>query len=347
MKNKEQQILNPLKLKWARKFNTLFSPFFLKIKQNETLAFADIKKILIMEYQCIGDFIMLLPVFESIRLTMPDARIDVLCSPAVIPLMKGSSLVDNLIPWTGSKRDRTNCIQALRAREYDLSLNFHGDLRQIWKMYQVKAQYRAGFSFSGGQQWLTHVMDYPYWLHQVERPLCLLEFIGFKVKNSIPVLNHIKADHTFNDVIFLHSGANHSFRLWPEENWQELAMELKKRYKVIWIDDPGSSFCPEGLPHIAGDLNRIACLISAGKLCICCDSMAAHLAAAVDTPVLALFGSQDPSLTKPYGRYAYILTPEGVCTHKRKDWRLCEECMASLSVTEVLSKADCIIKLRK
>lgn len=344
MKNNEQQILNPKKLKQAKQLNRLLRLFSPSVEQNIPIRFKDIKRILIMEYECIGDFIMLLPVLESIRQVLPDAKIDIVCTPAVLSLMKGSILMDELIPWTGNSVNKRKCIRSLRKQHYDLSLNFHGDIRQIWKMKHVKAKYKAGFSFSGGEQWLTHVMDYPYWLHQVERPLHLLEFIGIKGQVCEPELSHIKPDHKFDNVIFLHSGANHAFRKWPDSNWQKLACELKKEYKVVWVDVPGSAFCPDGISCISGDLYKIAEVFSAGKFCICCDSMAAHLAAAVNTPVLALFGSQDPELTKPYGQYGYVAAYPGICTHKRRDWRLCEECMSSLSVEEILTDLRVLIK---
>ncbi|MDZ7822133.1 MAG: glycosyltransferase family 9 protein [Candidatus Marinimicrobia bacterium] len=67
-----------------------------------------------------------------------------------------------------------------------------------------------------------------------------------------------------------------------------------------------------------------------GHFVLGCDSMAVHLAAALHTQTLAIFGSQDPRLTRPYGKYGHVITPKKACTHKRRDWRLCPECMAAV-----------------
>ncbi|MDZ7795979.1 MAG: glycosyltransferase family 9 protein [Candidatus Marinimicrobia bacterium] len=75
--------------------------------------------------------------------------------------------------------------------------------------------------------------------------------------------------------------------------------------------------------------------------------MAVHLAAALQTPALAIFGSQDPALTRPYGKYGYVIKAAGTCTHKRKDWRLCPECMASVRPTDVMKKVKSILGERR
>ena len=61
------------------------------------------------------------------------------------------------------------------------------------------------------------------------------------------------------------------------------------------------------------------------------DSMAGHLAAYLNIPVITLFGSQVPELTSPIAKSGLVIKPDNPCTHKRKHWRLCEKCMASIA----------------
>ena len=62
---------------------------------------------------------------------------------------------------------------------------------------------------------------------------------------------------------------------------------------------------------------------------------AKNLAAYLKIPVVTLFGSQDPKLTSPVAKQSLVITPEAICSHKRKHWRLCSKCMNSITPNNV------------
>jgi ADP-heptose:LPS heptosyltransferase len=68
--------------------------------------------------------------------------------------------------------------------------------------------------------------------------------------------------------------------------------------------------------------------------------MAVHLAGVLGIPSLAIFGKQNPGLTKPkFNASAYII-PENICSHKNNHWRLCSDCTNSVTPEAVCNKIN-------
>jgi hypothetical protein len=91
---------------------------------------------------------------------------------------------------------------------------------------------------------------------------------------------------------------------WPLENYQSLAAQLQSHMPVRWCagdEDPP-------LPHAVriSDLFDLACWLAKASLYVGNDSGITHLAAAVGTPVLALFGPTDPKVWAPRGPNVHI-----------------------------------------
>ncbi|MEA2076708.1 MAG: glycosyltransferase family 9 protein [Candidatus Marinimicrobia bacterium] len=334
MSIKEQQILNPRKLRVARFFSRLSGNIKPALNANASILKSGIRKILIQEHQCIGDVLMLEPSLTAIKKAYPDAEVHLLCVPAMKELAIKTKLADKILQYPK---------EAPLAEDYDLAFDFHGDVRRLKSLKKYSSRLYAGFSFSGGAKLLSHVIDYPYDEHQVERPFDLLEKLNIPVERKIPELKGFENISKIRDMILLHPGADHDARRWPEEHWQELIAKLKRdEHDMIWITPPSESF-PKDVKSFTGDLVELAELIAGATLLIGCDSMSVHLAAALGTPALAIFGSQDPELTKPYGPKGYFIIPEKECTHRRRDWRLCKECMKAVEPEDVFQQINSII----
>ncbi len=331
----DQEILNPGKLFWSRFFSQLTGTFSANRNANQPIDKTSIKKILILEHQCIGDVIMLEPTLRALKDYYTQAKIDLLCVPAVKEIAEKAGLADKILTFPEETPYDVH---------YDMVFDFHGDIRRIRMMQGLKTRYRAGFSFSGGTYWLSHVIDYPHREHQVERPFTLLKLLNIPVERTIPRMNLFSDIRKDPNLIVLHPGANHPNRLWPEEHWKTLVIALQKKgYKLIWLTPPGKT-APTGVDALSGSLLKIAEGIASSTLLICCDSMSGHLATALETHALAIFGSQNPKLTKPYGPLGHIIAPLEACKHNRSDWRLCAECMAAVKPSAVLEKVQKIIK---
>ncbi len=326
MNVKEQEIFNPKKLRQARILSKISGNFRPKRRSNYPLDHASIKHILVQEYQCIGDVIMLEPTLRSLRKAFPLATIDLLCSPATVALAKKVKLADNILIYPKEIPYKTR---------YDLAFDFHGDVRRLQLLKRYRAKHKAGFSFSGGARWLTHVVDYPYAKHQVERPFQLLGLLGISVESKVPRLEGFEPEPKISHRILLHPGANHRDRTWPAEHWIGLIGMLQAEgYEVIWINPPGG-YNKMNIKQFSGDLGELVKLIQSASLLVGVDSMSGHLAAAVGTTTLTIFGSQNPKLTRPYHKNGHIIVPQRHCTHVKRDWRLCYECMKTVRAEDV------------
>ena len=91
---------------------------------------------------------------------------------------------------------------------------------------------------------------------------------------------------------------------WPLEKFQRLAAQLQRTMPVFWCAGPEDPPL-EGAVHI-DDLYDLACWLARARLYIGNDSGITHLAAAVGTPVLALFGPTDPSVWAPRGAHVRV-----------------------------------------
>jgi len=334
MSIKGQQILNPGKLAIARFLSRISGSFNPSKNANKPLAKEDIKRILVQEHQCIGDVLMLEPTLAALKEGFPDADIDLLCTSSIKELAQASQLAEHIMEYPK---------ELPRPGKYDLVIDFHADVRRLRLLKGYKAKYRAGFSFSGGARWLTHVVDYPFNEHQVERPFELLAILGVTVKRHVPHLKGFESELKEKKQILLHPGANHEARKWPREHWVELIKILKADDQdVLWLTPPGEK-APEGVDVFSGSIVEMAKIITDSCLLIGCDSMSGHLSAALGTRSLAIFGSQDPELTKPFGPNGYFIIPEKECKHRRRHWRLCKECMRSVSPENVFEYAKIII----
>jgi ADP-heptose:LPS heptosyltransferase len=94
---------------------------------------------------------------------------------------------------------------------------------------------------------------------------------------------------------------------WPLERYQQLARSLAERLPVRWCAGP-TELLAEAV-HI-DDLYELACWLAGARLYIGNDSGITHLAAAVGTPVVALFGPSDPAIWAPRGPRVHIVATQ-------------------------------------
>ena len=174
--------------------------------------------------------------------------------------------------------------------------------------------------------------------HQYIRASNLIKQFGCELIKD----KEIKYRSVKNGCIVLHSGSSDSARSWPDYHWKELAKLLTKHFKVSFIVTKEShnlfqSLKMEGLKleYFEGSLISFCDYIKNQKCLIALDSMAGHLGSFLGIPVVSLFGSQNPELTKPNNKYGKIIKPEKPCKHKRNHWRLCKLCLESISPEKV------------
>ncbi len=104
------------------------------------------------------------------------------------------------------------------------------------------------------------------------------------------------------DFVAIHPFSSSAKKNWPLDRFRELALRLDA--PVCWCAGPEEPL--EGAVRF-DDLYALACWLASARLYIGNDSGITHLAAAVGTPVVALFGPTDPALWGPRGEGVEIV----------------------------------------
>jgi hypothetical protein len=117
-----------------------------------------------------------------------------------------------------------------------------------------------------------------------------------------PAVPRIDCPRAPGDYVVIHPFSGSAKKNWPLERYRELARHLDG--PVYWCAGPEESL--DGAVRFE-DLYDLACWLAAARLYIGNDSGITHLAAAVGTPVIALFGPSDPALWAPRGDHVQVV----------------------------------------
>ncbi len=238
-------------------------------------------------------------------------------------------------------------------------------LKAVWPArvhpYRKLALYRRAFRVSGKRFFQKKLLeaDVPA---RYYRALLPLPHHALNLKPSLYFSpgEKLEAQKILSDicgkqpVLALHPYATHPAKAWPAENWLALIRLLETR-QISWVII-GSSQRPlmPGSPRdltSKTDIRRTCALLSCCSALITADSGPMHLARAVDTPVLAMFG---PTTREwgfyPTGKENIILEKEMPCRpcslHGRTHGHCAASCMSSISPEQVLAGIEEIINFR-
>ncbi len=339
---------------WAKILSVIIAPYF-KIfnffKKKYNLDEIKVKTILVTEYHRIGDVIIIAPILKSIKSKYPDAEIILICSESAKALAEKLKLADKIfgisVPWTNWRwsvfewYDIWKFANSFHLLDIDLAIDFKGDLRNAWFLWKTHPKISFGYNTTGGGYFFTNSYAMDQNAHQYLRAFKLIQQFGCQLVKDKETRYHSKK----KGCIVLHPGSSDIERSWPDSYWEELVRLLAEKFKVSLVITKESSTLfhrlkTEGyeLEFFEGNLVRLCDYFNAQKCLIALDSMAGHLASYLGIPVISLFGSQNPDLTKPINKYGKIIKPGISCKHKRSHWRLCRICMESILPKEVYNK---------
>ena len=303
-----------------------------------------IKKILVIRVDHIGDFVMTLPVFENLRKNFPNAKIHVLCRRLTKELAEHVSSIDKIYvfdpDWFLRKEGHDSLdhvVNELKKEHYDLVIEPHADPRNI-RLAKKVGKFVLAYPIRGFGFMLFKHLKYPN-KHMIENNLFLLESIGMKIHNKTP---HIRIPKNVETAMkkFLHDrpicinpGTGRKEKEWKLNNWIQLVDELSKNHTVILtgakneIDANAIIAKKTGVANLTGKLSLIelAALLKYCRLFIGPDTGPMHIAHAVGTSVVALFGPTDPYI------WGYTEKPHVAIKKDNMD---------DISVSDVISKIN-------
>jgi lipopolysaccharide heptosyltransferase II len=337
----------------------------------------EIDRILVMEYWNLGDIVMLTPFLTSLRIQFPKAHITLLTSPKAAPLLDHQGLVDQvrvvLTPWAQHYSrwkkynpfsllwmDLFRALRSLHRQKIDLAFVGRADVRDNFMLWFIRAKQRVGYAFGGGGYFLTDAV-----VPDLQRPhfsnrwLTLLNAVGKTPVIREPRLKlaaqeqelaeRVLVENGLQNTEFLvgiHPGARNILRKWGEGNFAALARRLQKEFpvKFIWFLDPGEKVADRnGIPaaYLALPMRLFMAVLARCDMLICNDSGPMHIAAALQVPVVAIFGPTEPAWFGPVGQQHRVVIQDGFWCRPCFDYCHFDQpyCMRTITVESVFQAA--------
>lgn len=355
--------------------NILFSPIKMFRKKEDLNR--NIKNILLIRTAYMGDIIMTLPVLKSLKARFPKAKISFVASREGAQLLEGNPYIDRVLPFNpfwfykSSIAEYIRFIKQLRAEKFDIVLEARGDIRELWFIVSLlKSRFKVGYSFGGGAYLLTHVVPFTHMKHRVEYHLDLVRYLGcstdgiewgiYLSKDERKRVREImEVSGIKKPFISIHPGARLPLKRWSTKGYAEVCEMVIKHYEM-----PLVLLGSEAEVNLANDiakdirfkpiilagslsLRELSGILSESALLICNDSAPMHIAAAMETPTVAIFGPSKSLETGPYGNTCRVVEKdfpcrftcdERVCGHKEY-----QACMKEITPDDVFNAVQELI----
>lgn len=286
--------------------------------------------ILIIKMSSLGDVIHALPSLYVLRRTYPDAQITWAVHPAFSALLPGKPWIDEIYyvdrkrirDWSYLKTVRKD----LHSRHFDLVI----DLQMIAKSALIAAlsggRKRIGYWDAREGSFLVSrpIKGAHQHGHIIEQLLDVMAYLGCDTEHfEFPVHDHeeekrsvramLEKEGVTGDYVVIVPGTRGEHKKWPIEAWGALARRLAERKihtvisgapseKEMGEQIKGLSPSPYTVDLIGKtSLLELAALDELAALHISCDTGPLHIANAMQTPLIALFGPTLPGRSGPYG----------------------------------------------
>jgi ADP-heptose:LPS heptosyltransferase len=291
-----------------------------------------VRRIAILRALYLGDLLVAVPAFRSLRAGFPDAEITLIALPWARHLLRHlETYLDRFVPFDGypglrdipADAERTErFMMEQRAHGYDLVIQMHGAGGESNPCaHDLGGRRTAGYYLGHPPPYLDPAAPYPEYLPEVLRCLGLAELLG--CPNLGPQLElAIRPTDAWlarrllapgigtGPLIGIHPGAKGPERRWPAENFAALADILVRRLgaRIVLTGMKGEDAVRAVREHMTSPVLDLSGRTSLGTLAAvlqCCDLLIsnntgpAHLAEAVGTPTVRIWDLAEPGRWEP------------------------------------------------
>ncbi len=334
---------------------------------------SEIRKVLIRSANWVGDTVMSLPAIASLRQSFPRAEMVILAKPWVAEIFRNNPAVDRLMLYEAPGihqgiQGKWRLARELKKDDFDLAVLLQNAFEAAFISFLAKIPRRAGYDTDGRRFLLTHPVTCNPKIkqrHQIDYYLGMVESLGVRIAASIPdlAISEHQKEEAFRrlqslgvkdteKIVGLSPGATFgSAKQWFPERYGKLAEKIGKELGARLLifgsagdKEVGLGVCQHsGIPliNLTGltTLSEAMALIARCRLFITNDSGLMHVAAALHTPLIALFGSTNSQRTGPRGELCRVISKPLSCAPCMKSE--CPErrqCMEQISVDEVFEE---------
>jgi lipopolysaccharide heptosyltransferase I len=287
------------------------------------------ERILVVRLGSLGDIVHALPAVHALRNKFPGAQIDWLVENKWRALLAGNPDVNEVIhldrsTWSGVSA----CVRQSRRRKYDCAIDFQGLYKSALLARLSGARRRIGFALEllreSGAAWFYTERVASTARHVVDQNLALAQYLGAeKGEARFPLAISDEAERFVRmqlgakggrKYFVMSPGGGWMSKCWPAEQYGHLLRRLLSLYSFAgWRGvvnyGPGERKLAEAARLVAGEadpllfsgeLPQLMALLRGAEFFVGGDSGPLHLAVALGTPVVGLYGPTDPARNGPY-----------------------------------------------
>lgn len=326
----------------------------------------------------LGDMVMATPMIQDVRSFFPDANITVMAPTGLAPLLLGNPHIDEIFAFNKAsaflRRKNKDIVKKIQLGKYDLGILLTNSFSSAWWFWRGGIKKRVGFAQDLRSFLLTDCREMPVQKnkeHLVVTYKRMLELLGIPLSETAPrlyiteeekkwvaqFLQELKIPAHFQ-IIGVNAGAAFGpAKCWLPERFSETAKQLlaNKQRALLFFGDRSSSDLIKNITenlgpfafNLAGrtNLRQLLALIERCNAFLTNDSGPMHVAAALKTPLVALFGSTNDTATGPF--------EHGKVIHKRVECSPCYKrvcpidfrCMKKIEVDEVVKEVEDLLNV--
>jgi heptosyltransferase I len=327
---------------------------------------------LVVRLTALGDILHTVPAVAALRTAHPGAKIDWVVERKWAPVLEGSPGIDEVIPFDRrSLWGALECVERLRENRYTCAIDFQGLYKSSILAALCGAPRRIGFDRAwareGGAAIFYTERVIPSGRHVAELNFSLAGRAGASRPRSPEYPLRVPAGGAASVRARLHElgiggeyivvgpGGSWRAKCWPAVRWGEFCREFEKinNVRVVLIYGPGEKSIAEEAARaaeptrptlFATTIEELMGLVAHAKCVVAADSGPLHLAAALGTPVVGLFGPTDPARNGPFVSRAVIVhkaRPEEISYKRRSDY---SPAMLRITVDDVLAATEGLLK---
>ncbi len=303
----------------------------------------DCRRILVVEVNWLGDVLFSTPFIKAVRKKFKNAYIACLTAPRTIEVLERNPHINEIILYDETEEHRSvlgkvRLILSLKKKKFDAAILLHRSFTKACIAYLAGIKIRIGYVTEKRRAILTYPIEPPEVpLHKVDYFLRIASSIGCDISDKNYEFFIAEKEKKYinkklseggvgeNDfVVLMNPGANWPPKRWSEENFARLSDLLIANYGVKVVISGAvkdreraeriKELMKERALNLAGktNLKQLGALAERANVVISGDTGPMHIAVAMKSNVIALFGPTSPALTGPYGSGNYKVIQKDV-----------------------------------